>query len=151
MYRISAHSVLLLFEQLFSLSAGDARLQRALNQTLDSYGPCRTCAYALLVEPAVLSPGCPVPDGGTAVLLAKSSDPDIGDIELAVWKAGKGLWEPALARLDSQSACWGQAECAVALAVEDAGGSEVSRHESVLLLTPFDGNARSVWALPGST
>ena len=153
MHRISAHSLLLLFEQLPAVSAGDTRLQHALDQTLDIYGPCTVCMYALIVDPSVLSPGCAIPDGGTAVLLTKSSIPhegDEGDVELAVWTAEEGLREPVFARLDSNCACWGQNECALTLVLEDADGSEIARHESVLLLTFFDGNG-SVWTAPGST
>jgi hypothetical protein len=112
-------------------------VRAALARTLERYGACDeadTCRYALIARPTALGPGCPVPDGGTAFLLAAESDVAGGEVELAAWAAAEGLEEPALARVDEHSACWGRGECAVSLAVEDEDAREVARHASVMLL-----------------
>jgi hypothetical protein len=144
-YRVSARATLLRPEQLRLLAAGDARLRGALERTLRLHRACDACDHALLADPWALCPGCPLPEGGAAVLLALDHG-DGGDVELAAWTAAEGLEAPALVRLGRGGACGGDSdtECSVALVVEDAGGAEVARHESVLLLAPFDGG--SVWA-----
>ncbi len=147
-HRISGRATLLRPAQLPAFAARDARVQAALARTLDRYGACEadTCGYVLLALPAAhtrpaLCLGCPVPGGGAAVLLMAGSHAPAGDVELAAWAAAEGLEEPALARFDEHSACWGQDECAVALAVE-----EVARHASVMNLAAAPSDATQLWA-----
>ncbi len=149
-HRISTYATLLPPEQVPAFAARDASLRASLARTQERYGACEagTCRYALIARPAALCPGCPVPDGGAAVLLSANSDATRGEVELAVWAAAEGLEEPALARVDGHSGCWGRAECAVSLSVEDAEAREVARHASVVLLEPFDSDGAPLWTGP---
>ncbi len=150
MHRISARAALLRPAPLAELAARDPGVRAALARTLDRYGDCDTeCWHVLLARPAVLCPGCTVPAGGAAVLLTAHASSEGLDVEVAAWAAAEGLaGGPALARLDERSACWGRAECAVALALEDAEAREVARHASVLLLDADPIDSAPLWAPP---
>jgi hypothetical protein len=139
-YRVSARATLLRPEQLRPLAAGDARLRGALERTLRLRRACDACDHALLADPCQwalpVCPGCPLPEGGAAVLLALDHG-DGGDVELAAWTAAEGLEAPALVRLGRGGRAGAtRTRPPVALVVEDAGGAEVARHESVLLPPP---------------
>jgi hypothetical protein len=120
-------------------------IQRAVERAAARYGPCGPgCTYALLLAPAAaLCPACAVPAGGSATLLTGRSesvagqDGAVGEMEVAAWDgaewAGAGPG-PAALRIDMRSACWLQRECAVTLAVEDAGGAERRRQQSLLVM-----------------
>jgi hypothetical protein len=126
-------------------------VRAALARALARYGPCDAgaCGYALLARPAALCPGCPVPAGGAAVLWTARAGPGGGEVQVAAWEEGElAAGRPALARLDGRSACWGRAECAVALAVADAGAREVSRQASVVLLAADPSGGAPPWPLP---
>ena len=153
LHRVSARATLLRPAQLLALAARDARARSALARMLERDGTCDAdsdeCGYALLARPAELCPACPVPRGGASVLLSAHSDPAGGDVELAAWGAAEGLEEARVARVDWRSACWGRAECAVAVAVEDAQGGEVARYASVVLLAPPpDSDGPPLWPPP---
>jgi hypothetical protein len=82
-----AHAALVRPEQLPALAARDDGVRAALALTLKRYGACKldTCLYALIARPNALCPGCPMPDGGAAVLLTAGTEG--GLVELAVWSA----------------------------------------------------------------
>ncbi len=143
-HRISTHATLLPPEQLPALAARDDGVRAALARSLERYGACESdmCVYALIVRPAVLCPGCSVPDGGAAVLI--TADSEGGIVELASWSSEEDLEDPALALLDERCACWGLDECSVELSLENAEVQEVGRQTSVMLLT--DGAA--LWTGP---